>query len=323
MKKILTIFVGMLLVGVLAACKSQIKDSAGNLPAVSPKGGNTEITVSHELGETKLQTNPAKVVVLDLGLLDALDAAGVNSIAGVPKSGTLPVHLEKYTADAYVNAGSLKEADYETINQLKPDLILISSRMAGSYEELNAIAPTVYLPMPGATYFVTFESNINTLAKIFTNEADKLTGSVADIKKRIAGIKEAAAGKSALLIQTNDNALNVFGLGSRYAVVYSDFGFTPTDKNIEASTHGQAASFEYIARQNPEYLFVVDRGAAIGAKGAAGAKALLDNELINKISAAQNGKIFYLDSANWYTVSGGITSTQKMLGEIETALGIK
>jgi iron complex transport system substrate-binding protein len=40
------------------------------------------------------------------------------------------------------------------------------------------------------------------------------------------------------------------------------------------------------------------------------------------MDAAKNGKIFYLDSSNWYTVSGGVHSTQSMLSEMETALGI-
>ena len=158
------------------------------------------------------------------------------------------------------------------------------------------------------------------LADIFTNEAGGLTSRTADIKARAAKIKAAASGKRALLIQSTDDSFSVFGRGSRYAVIYTDFGFTPADENIGESVHGQASSFEYLAEQNPEYLFVVDRSAAIGAKG--GAAALLDNELVARMDAAKNGKIFYIDSSNWYTVSGGVQSTQSMLSEMETALGI-
>ena len=286
----------------------------------SAQTAQSDITLAHEHGEVKIQTNPEKVVVFDYGLLDALDAAGVTSIKGVPKSSRLPQHLTKYAASDYVNVGSLLEADYEAINALKPNLILITGRMSAFYKELSAIAPTLYLEMPGATYFETFEKNIGVLAKICTNEADKLTGSIANVKTRAAKIKETASGKRALIIQATDDAFSVFGYGSRYAVVYTDFGFTLTDEGIGKSSHGQASSFEYLAEQNPEYLFVVDRSAAIGAKG--GAAALLDNELVRKMDAAKNGKIFYLDSANWYTVSGGVQSTQSMLGEMEAALGI-
>lgn len=332
MKKILSLFLAVMLLAALSACGGQNPPASAPVtskpsgsepePTGGPEPANIDVTITHELGEATIQTNPSSVVVFDYGLLDALDAAGVSSVTGVPKSGSLPEHLEKYSADAYVNVGSLKDADYEAINEIKPDLILITARMSGSYEDLNAIAPTIYLPMPGPTYLQTFEENMNVLASIFTNETESLTGSIGDAKERTAAIKEAAAGKSALLIQTSDDALNVFGHGSRYAVLYSDFGFTLTDESIEESTHGQAASFEYVAEQNPDYLFVVDRSAAIGTDGATGAAALLDNELINGTDAAKNGKVFYLNSTNWYTVSGGITSTRSMLSEVEAALGI-
>ena len=50
-------------------------------------GGNSEpvsetITITHELGETPVTTNPERVVVFDLGILDALDNLGVN-VTGV------------------------------------------------------------------------------------------------------------------------------------------------------------------------------------------------------------------------------------------------
>lgn len=302
----------------LTACGNSSETSTDE----SGSGEQKEITITHPLGETTVTTNPKKVVVLDYGLLDALDYAGVESIIGVPQSSAIPKHLSKYTENDYENAGSLKEADFEKINEMAPDLILITSRLTESYEELSKIAPTVFLTMPGATYMDTFYENIEVLSSIFTDQEDKFTTEADNIKSRTEKIAEAAEGLSALLIQANDGQFNVFGLGSRYAIIYEDFGFTLTDESIAVSIHGQSSSFEYLVDQNPDYLFVVDRSAAIGADQA-GAKSLLENDLTAGMTAIQNDRVTYLDSTNWYTVSGGIQSTISMLEEVEGALGLK
>ena len=84
------------------------------------------IDVQHELGTTTVPINPKQVVVFDFGVLDSLDTLGIDVI-GLPK-GTVPAYLSKYAADKYVNVGTLQEPDFEVINALKPDLIIISGR---------------------------------------------------------------------------------------------------------------------------------------------------------------------------------------------------
>ena len=102
--------------------------------------------------------------------------------------------------------------------------------------------------------------------------------------------------------------------GFRFEVIVSE-----ADENIEsAGQHGAKVSFEYIADLNPDYLFVVDRGAVVG--GEASAQGTLNNELINSTDAAKNGNIIYLDAAVWYTATGGFTSTLKMVDEVSTAI---
>lgn len=316
MKKLLTL--SLLTFSLLfTACTSS------STPAIAEQESEQqeEITITHPLGETTLTTNPEKVVVLDYGLLDSLDYAGVDSIVGVPQSSAIPNHLSKYTDASYENAGSLKEADFEKINEIAPDLILITSRLTESYEELSKIAPTVFLTMPGATYMETFLDNVNILASIFTDQKDNFLNEATSITSRTEKIAEAAKGSSALLIQASDGQFNVFGFGSRYAVVYEDFGFTLTDESIAVSIHGQSASFEYLVEQNPDYLFVIDRSAAIG-QGTTGAQALLENDLTAGMNAVKNNHVTYLDSTNWYTVAGGIQATIAMLEELEGALGL-
>lgn len=328
MRKFTALFAAAFAVVAVSACSGASSSTAlsaapvesTSSEAVSAAPENKEITITHGLGETTLTTNPKKVVVLDYGLLDALSTAGVESIVAVPKASTLPGHLQQFATESYINAGSLSQADFEAIYTAGPDLILISNRMSKAYEELSKIAPTVYLSMPTGSYLETFEGNLDTLAEIFPAQAEALTSAKAGIAATVEEIKALSAGHTALVVQANDGELSSFGYGSRYALVYTDLGFILTDESIEESTHGQAASFEYVAQQNPEYLFVIDRSAAVASGSSTGAEQLLSNELIAGMDAAKNNKIFYLNSTNWYTVSGGIQSTTAMLDEIKAAL---
>ncbi|MDO4283969.1 MAG: ABC transporter substrate-binding protein [Eubacteriales bacterium] len=87
------------------------------------------------------------------------------------------------------------------------------------------------------------------------------------------------------------------------------------------ATHGNEASFELLVEQNPAYIFVMDRDAAIGTEGAALAQDIMNNELVQETDAYQNDHIVYLEHpAVWYTAEGGITALDVMLADLESAL---
>lgn len=284
---------------------------AGN--GVSADGEKIKIT--HKLGETEVPKNPSRVIVFDYGIADALNTLDVE-IIGLPKS-SLPSLLSKYEDGKYENVGSLKEPDMEKVYELKPDLIIMSGRLESYYEELNKIAPTIYLGVDNTDYLGSFKKNMETLGQIFDKEKD-VKAQVAKVEEAISKVNEKAEGVNALIALANDNAFSVYGEGSRFGIIHKEFGIEAVDKTIESSTHGQKASFEYILDKNPDYLFVIDRAAVTG--GNTSAKEMFDNEIIKKTDAYKNGNIVYLDADVWYTISGGIESTQKMVEEVLEAL---
>lgn len=144
------------------------------------------MTVKHQLGETKVKTNPKKVVVFDMGALDTLDKFGVE-VAAVPHDG-LPKYLSSYK-DTTENAGGLKEPDFEKINELAPDLILISGRQSEAYEELSKIAPTVFVGVDTTKYMESFKENVTLLGKIFGKE-DEAAKELATVEEHINALKE-------------------------------------------------------------------------------------------------------------------------------------
>ena len=95
------------------------------------------------------------------------------------------------------------------------------------------------------------------------------------------------------------------------------------DADVDTSTHGNEASFELIVEKAPQYLFVMDRDAAIGTDGAKLAKEIVENELVMGTEAYKNGHIVYLSHpAVWYTAEGGISALDLMLSDLETGLGL-
>jgi iron complex transport system substrate-binding protein len=314
---------------ILAACGSNnaaTSDNntaaAGNTEATTaPNTESKELTIKHELGEITIKSNPQKVVVFDFGTLDTLDKLGVE-VTGVPQS-NVPSYLSKYSDAKYENVGGLKEPDFEKINSLSPDLIIISGRQQDSYDEFSKIAPTLYVAVDNANYMESFTKNVKTLGQIFGKEAEVETELTA-INDSVKALNEKAKadGKKSLIILANEGKISAYGSGSRFGIIHDVFGFAQADDKIEVSTHGQSVSYEYVADKNPDYLFVVDRDAAVKSDGSksGSAKDTVENDLVKNTNAFKNGKIIYLDPNYWYLSGGGLISVSEMLKEVEVVL---
>lgn len=294
--------------------------SAASSPSASAAqaAAPTEVTIQHALGTATVKTNPQKVVVFDYGALDSLDRLGVE-VAALPKS-NLPSYLSKFEDDKYVDAGTLFEPDFEKLAVLKPDVIFIGGRTAEAYEELNKIAPTIQVSIDYAKYDESFKTNEQWYADIFAKQTE-LEGQLSELAAAQADLKAkaASAGKT-LIVLTTGGKISAYGPGSRFGIIHDGYGFEPADPGIEASTHGQSVSSEYIAEKNPDILFVVDRDLATGAEGAKPAKEVIENDLVKKTNAYKNGKIIYLNPDYWYLSGGGLTSEIEMVKEAAQAV---
>ena len=295
--------------GILGGCGKTEDSSAVN---------GEMITVTDRNGEVEVPKNPEKVVVLDYGSLDILDEIGVESVVGVPKNG-IPEYLDKYEDEKYTDIGGVKEFNFETINELDPDLIIIEGRQEDSLEELQKIAPTVYLGSVGSDYLNSIKSNAKVLGEIFDKEKE-VEEKLANIDTRVNEIKAKVVDSNlnALATMISDGSMSVYGAGSRFNIIYNELGFVPTDESIEVSSHGQSISYEYLAEKNPDYLFVIDKGAVTGS--GTPAKDTVENELVKTTDTYKNGNIVYVDSVAWYVGGAGFKALDKMLDDVENAL---
>lgn len=279
-----------------------------------------EIVVHHAQGELTLARTPQKVLVFDLASIDTLDALGVE-ITGVPGS-NVPDYLAKYRDDAYAKIGTLFEPDYEAVYAAQPDLIIVGGRSAPRFAELSRIAPTIDLSIAPDAFLEGAKRNTALLGEIFGKQ-DEAKTKLDELDAAIATLREKSANAgNALIIMTNGGRVTAYGIGSRFGWIHQDLGIKPAVEDVAAATHGDAVSFEFLLEVNPDWLFVIDRDAAIGRAGDA-AEQTLNNEMVSSMTAAKDNHILYVDTARWYLVGGGISALHSIVQELENAFSKK
>lgn len=275
------------------------------------------VQIVHELGTTTVAANPQRVVVFDYGVLDSLDKLGID-VVGLPQA-DIPSYLSKFNDAKYANVGTLQEPDYEAINALTPDLIIISGRQSAHYDELSRLAPTVYMGIDNDDYVASMQHNMRSIGRIFSAE-DEVETELAAMQQAIEKVRSLAADQNALILLVTGGRANAYGPGSRYGFIHNELGLEPATRAIVESTHGQVISWEFVLVHDPDFLFVVDRDAVVSGGSAQAAQQIVENELVRLTTAYARGNIVYLDPSYWYLSGGGFTSFAMMVDDIEQAL---
>ncbi|GAA4368459.1 siderophore ABC transporter substrate-binding protein [Paeniglutamicibacter cryotolerans] len=307
------------LLGTVAAGASLIALTACGGSSEPAKAEGKTVSITHAQGTTEVPVNPEKVFTFDLGVLDSMEALGIEA-DGVPDA-QFPESLAKYKDAKFEKIGSMKEPNFEDIAAAAPDLIIITGRTAGSYKQFSEDMkiPTVDLSVDASKPMESFKEQAANLGKIFDAE-DKVATALTDIDTKATETKARAsnAGKG-LIVLTSGGEVTAYSAGSRFGLIHDVLGVATAADVKHDGAHGEAVSFEFIKEKNPDTLYVVDRDGAMGTAGEA-ADAVLDNELVNSTNAAKNGKIVKLDANSWYMVGYGLNNLPKMIGEVAQAL---
>ncbi len=335
MKKILSLILALAMLAALAACSNTGGNSSPSAsPEASTAGSNsaqpetpTQVTItslngSGEAVELTVPYDPQRIAILDMASLDILDALGMGGRV-VGTASTSLDYLQDYINDDIANLGTIKEADLEAVMACEPDIIFIGGRLSASYDALSQIAPVVYLATDTQLGVVeSVRQNATAIASLFGLEA-QVEELMADFDSRIQALADFAADHTAIVGMVTSGSFNVLGNDGRCSLIGREIGFENigVDAEIDTSTHGNEASFEFIVEKDPDFIFVMDRDAAIQTEGAQLAQDVLENELVMGTRAYQDGHIVYLaHPAVWYTAEGGITALDLMLQDLESEL---
>ncbi len=328
MKKLLKLTFTLLIASSLFACNANKETTNTNNSEVGSEASSNdnqsleqEVTITHSKGETTVKTNPKKVVVFDMGTLDTMQKLGVEAEFALPVD-SVPSYIEGFE-DA-INAGGLKEPDLEGIYTFAPDVIFISGRQADFYDELNKIAPTIYVGVEYENYMESFKTSVLNIGKIFDKEDlaleeyNKIETKIAEAKEKTSNIED-----KALIIMTTGGKLKYYGAGSRFGIIHDELGFKEADSNksteVTPTTHGDEVSFEYISQVNPDILFVIDRDDVVSGSENTSSNTL-NNDLINSTNAVKNNKVVNLNPEVWYIAGNGLQSVNTMIDEAMSVL---
>lgn len=351
-KKIMTLALSAVMAVSLAACGAGGNSDSSSSGSTSASGSSAVSDVSSasaasdastaSSGEEKPETitvkslnankeevdlevpyDPERIAILDMACLDIIDSLGVGDRV-VGSAGTSLDYLQDYVTDQNIeNLGTIKEADMEAVMACEPDVIFIGGRLSSSYDALSEIAPVVYLSTDTEIGVVeSVRKNASTIAAMFGLE-DQVDELMADFDERIETLAAFAEGKTAIVGMCTSGSFNVLGNDGRCSMTGREIGFenVGVDANVDTSTHGNEASFEYVVEKNPDYIFVMDRDAAIGTDGAQLAQDIMENELVQGTDAYKNGQLVYLEHpAVWYTAEGGVQALDLMLQDLENTL---
>lgn len=332
-------------------------DSAAEPESVTVTG----LDAAGEEIEVTVPYKPEKVVVLDLANLDILDNLGLGDrVVGVPTitleylqsyvDSGLPIvgtvktpDLEAVMAcepDLILMGGRMAEY-YESLCEIAPTLRLTTDTTLGLVESVRKNAVTV-----GSIFgegeqvnelLAQYDTRIAALAEfaegktsllgMCTSGSFNLLGNdgrcaliVNEIGFNNIGADAAATGSSGGSGRSGGGSGE--GGSSRSGGEGGGHGGSGSSESTGSTpTHGNEASFELVLSLDPEYIFVMDRDAAIGTNGAQLAQEVMENELVMKTSAYQNGNLVILEHPGiWYLAEGGITSLGIMLEDLESAL---
>ncbi|TDM11983.1 ferrated catecholamine ABC transporter substrate-binding lipoprotein SstD [Macrococcus lamae] len=338
MKRLSLVLLTLVVILTLAACGGQSAEK----DKTSTEGASTETVKikssyqvmgekedgsdAKEVTETvEVPKNTKKVAVFDYGTLSTLQEFGVeDSVVGLPKgegNRSLPEFLAGFKEDKYTNLGTLKEANFEKLAETNPDVIIISARQASSkvLDEMKKAAPNakiLYMGTDAEDYIGSVKENTANLGKIFDkeNQAEELVKALDD---KIVEVKKltAASDKKGLFVLANEGELSVFGKGGRFGFIHDVLGVKEADADIKAEGHGQVINFEYLNDKNPDIIFAMDRGVAVGGKSSS--KQALTNDVIKDVNAVKEDNIVELDPYLWYFSGGGVKTTVQQIEEIE------
>lgn len=276
-----------------------------------------DVTIATAQGEATVAAPPAKVVAFDVAAIDTLTAFGV-TLAGVPDNLYIP-SLKENPALKVETVGTLFEPDLEKLAGIAPDLIVVGSRSAAQKDAVAQVSPAIDMTV-GPDLIGDAEARITAYGTLFA-KADEAAALNTALDEKLAALKAAADGKgTALIVMTNGPKLAAYGPGSRFGWLHEQTGMPPAIADLKADEgHGNVLTHEAIAQANPDWLFVLDRGAAVGEEGQS-AEATLKSPLVEGTNAWKAGHVVYLPAAELYIGGGGYGSLTSVVDTLTAAL---
>ncbi|SOD66096.1 iron complex transport system substrate-binding protein [Streptomyces zhaozhouensis] len=303
----------------LAACGDD-SDSAGSEGSDDGSGGGSR-TVETAMGPVEVPEDPERVVVLDTAELDTAITLGVVPVGAVQADATREFldYLPQDQLSDVRNVGNIAAPNLEAIHELDPDLIIGSKvRDEQSYDELSAIAPTVFSETVGAPWKENFLMHAEALGR--SAEAEEVVAAyetrVAEVTEALGGPEAAAATEVSMLRFIDGGNTRLYGRENYIGTVLADLGLG-RPAVVDDATDGFAVevSPEQVDQADGDVIYY----SSYGDPDASGEDAAVGGPLWEDLTAVRENRAFPVNDQLWF-LGIGYTAAEQILDEIEETL---
>ena len=266
------------------------------------------VEITDSTGTVTVPVNPKNVVALDNRTFETLSDWGIE-LAAVPK-GVMPSD-SPYVADENVqDIGNHSDPNLEIIAAVNPELVIVGQRFVKYYDDIKKLVPNAAVidlnfdvsdedGNAGENLINGFKNTTLALGKIFdkNTEAEKL---VSDFDESVSAVKSAYKDTEtvmSVIVSGGNIGYSAPNTGRVWGPLYQIFGWKSSlDVDGASSDHqGDEISVEAIAQSNPDWIFVLDRDAAISSvENAVPAKDVIDNApALQNTTAVKESHIIY------------------------------
>jgi iron complex transport system substrate-binding protein len=315
-----TVLGAVVVAGLVAGCGGS--GSASDSAASSSEGtaANDSAfprTLVHHQGETEIEAQPERVVALDNSLVEAIVALDVPLVGGIgsyrDQTG-FPPYLGDAVADTE-DVGPLETPNLEAIAALEPDLIVSASvRHEALYDELSAIAPTVFVETTGPIW----KDNIRLMAEA-TGTEDRGEEVLEEYETRAAelgaAINEKEGDPTVSMVRFLDGPTRLYANASFSGIVFQDMGLArPADQDVDefAVEIGE----EEIRKADADHIFVT-----VFSGGEEAADRFRSNPLWQELEGVKAGNVHEVEDAIWMT-SVSLQGAHLMMDDMAEIFGV-
>ena len=260
-------------------------------PAV-PEAG---FSFTDDLGRTVTVENPRRVAVL-LGSFAQIWHLAGGQIWAAPDDAWEDLNLE-LPEDA-VNLGSTEQQSLELLLSAKPDLILASTNRRQNLEWLETLEstniPTVYFDVDDFDDYLRMLKICTTL----TERPDLYEQHGLQVQQQIDAVVErsTARGTEPRVLCLTASAAMIRAQNSQGTVLGAMLKTLGCENIADSETMLlENLSLEHILLQDPDFIFIVQRGDDAEGMKAYVEETLLSHPLWSRLTAVQTGQVHYLD----------------------------
>ncbi len=288
-------------------------DTAAGAEPVTEASDEPRI-VSHAMGETTIEGEIKRVVILTNEGTEALLALGITPVGAVRSWIGDPWYdhiAEQMTETADV--GTESQVNIEVIAALEPDLIIGNKlRQEAVYDQLSMIAPTVF----SETLKGDWQENFSFYAGVLDLE-EKGHELMDAYQAKVEETSDLAGDRLDLeisVLRFLGGSTRIYQLDSFSGVILSQVGFSrPASQNVEG--FAEVIGKERLAEADGDVIFYFTYETGDG-EGLSQADEWLNDPLFQTLEAAQNERVFEVSDPIWNT-SGGILAANLMLEDLQ------